>query len=67
MIEVGSGFSSLVTARVNREFLDRAIHFTCIEPYPREFLTNGVDGISDLIVAKVQDVPLETFAASRRR
>jgi predicted O-methyltransferase YrrM len=62
MIEIGSGFSSLVTARVNRELLDRTMHFTCIEPYPRGFLTAGVDGISDLIVAKVQDVPLETFA-----
>jgi predicted O-methyltransferase YrrM len=62
MIEIGSGFSSLLTARVNRELLGRSMHFTCIEPYPREFLTAGVDGISDLIVAKVQDVPLETFA-----
>ena len=62
-IEIGSGFSSLVTARVNRELLDGSMHFTCIEPYPRAFLREGVPGVSDLIVAKVQDVPLETFAS----
>jgi predicted O-methyltransferase YrrM len=62
-IEIGSGFSSLVTARVNRELLDGSMHFTCIEPYPREFLIDGVPGVSDLIVAKVQDVPLDTFAS----
>jgi predicted O-methyltransferase YrrM len=62
MIEVGSGFSSLVTARVNREVYGGSIHFTCIEPYPRQFLLDGVPGITDLIVAKIQDVPLETFA-----
>ena len=44
MIEVGSGFSSLITARVNREELDGALDFTCIEPYPRGFLMAGVAG-----------------------
>jgi predicted O-methyltransferase YrrM len=63
MIEIGSGFSSLVTARVNRELCDDSIRFTCIEPYPRQFLLDGVPGITDLIVAKVQDVPLEAFDA----
>jgi predicted O-methyltransferase YrrM len=63
MIEIGSGFSSLVTARVNRETCGGSIHFTCIEPYPRQFLLDGVPGITDLIVAKIQDVPLDTFDA----
>jgi hypothetical protein len=62
MIEIGSGFSSLMTARVNREFLDGELHFTCIEPYPHQFLLDGVPGVSDLIVSQVQDVPLERFA-----
>ena len=45
MIEVGSGFSSLVTARVNRELPGRRrCDFTCIEPYPRDFLLAGVPG-----------------------
>lgn len=61
MIEVGSGYSSLVTARVNREFLDERMQFTCIEPYPRDFLIDGVPGISDLRVEQVQDTPLEVF------
>jgi predicted O-methyltransferase YrrM len=61
LIEIGSGYSSLVTARVNREFLDRSMRFTCVEPYPREFLQAGVSGISDLRVEEVQDTPLELF------
>jgi predicted O-methyltransferase YrrM len=61
MIEVGSGFSSLVTARVNREFHNEHMHFTCIEPYPREFLIEGVPGITDLRIEEVQDTPLEVF------
>ncbi len=44
MIEVGCGWSSLVTARVNREYLEGALEFTCIEPYPPEFLGDGSGG-----------------------
>ena len=61
MIEIGSGYSSLVTARVNRELLGDAMDFTCIEPYPREFLTAGVPGISGLRVEAVQDTPPAVF------
>ena len=61
MIEIGSGYSSLVTARVNRELLNGSMRFTCIEPYPRAFLQAGVPGISDLRVEEVQDTPLELF------
>ena len=61
MIEVGSGFSSLITARVNREELDGALDFTCIEPYPRGFLTAGVPGITRLREELVQETPLEVF------
>ncbi len=61
MIEIGSGYSSLVTARVNREALDGAMDFVCVEPYPRPFLLDGVDGISELRVEQVQDTPLELF------
>lgn len=66
MIEVGCGWSSLVTARVNREFLDGELHFTCVEPYPPDFLATGVEGISDLIVSRVEDLPLDPFLALRR-
>jgi superfamily II DNA or RNA helicase/predicted O-methyltransferase YrrM len=61
MIEIGSGYSSLVSARVNREFLRGKMRFTCIEPNPRDFLVAGVPGISDLHVQEVQDVPLELY------
>jgi len=61
MIEIGSGFSSLVTARVNREEFADSMRFLCVEPYPRDFLTKGVEGISELRGELIQDVPLELF------
>ncbi|HEU0023028.1 MAG TPA: class I SAM-dependent methyltransferase, partial [Thermoleophilaceae bacterium] len=61
VIEVGCGWSSLVTARVSRECLSGELDFTCIEPYPPDFLTAGVEGISLLIPTPVQEVPLERF------
>jgi hypothetical protein len=61
IIEVGCGWSSLVTARVNREYFDGSIDFTCIEPYPPDFLGEGIEGISQLIVLPVEQVPVDTF------
>jgi predicted O-methyltransferase YrrM len=61
MIEVGSGYSTLLSARVNREHLNGSMHLTCIEPYPREFLVQGVPGVSELRTEKVQETPLEVF------
>lgn len=63
MIEVGSGFSSLLTADVNHRFHGGRLDMTCIEPYPRSFLRGGIPGLTRLIEARVQDVPLETFAS----
>ena len=61
MIEVGSGFSSLVAARANRELLGGSVDITCIEPYPRDFLTAGVPGITRIREEQIQDTPLEAF------
>ena len=61
VIEIGSGYSSLVTARLNREEFGGSLHFTCIEPYPRDFLLQGVDGISQLRIELIQDAPLDIF------
>lgn len=61
MIEVGSGFSSLVTANVNRDLRNGEIDFVCIEPYPRQFLVDGVPGISRVVQQKVEDVELAFF------
>jgi hypothetical protein len=63
LIEVGSGFSSLLSADVNRRFLNGHLELVCIDPYPQDFLTAGVDGISRVIESKVQDVPMEMFDA----
>lgn len=65
MIEVGSGYSSLLTADVNRRFLDGSIDFTCIEPHPAPFLIGGVPGISRLVPKKVQEVPIVEFERLR--
>jgi Methyltransferase domain len=64
VIEVGCGWSSLLTAHVNRELLDGAVEFTCIDPDPPDFLS-GVDGLTRLIEAPVQEMPLERFEALR--
>lgn len=61
MIEVGSGYSSLITADVNRRVLGGALNFICIEPFPRQFLLDGVNGITKLNVSKVEDLPLDYF------
>ena len=61
MIEIGSGYSSLITARLNREEFGNSLNFVCIEPYPRDFLTRGVEGISNLRVELIQDTPLDLF------
>jgi hypothetical protein len=66
LVEVGSGFSSLVTARVNREHFAGAIDFVCVEPYPRSFLVDGVPGITGLRVEKVQDTPFDVFTELAR-
>jgi hypothetical protein len=65
VIEVGCGWSSLVTARVNRKLLGNSVDFTCIDPYPPDFLRQSVDGISRLITQQVQDVPLDVFCEMR--
>jgi hypothetical protein len=56
VMEIGSGYSSLITAEVNRQFRSGAMEFTCIEPYPRQFLIDGVPGVTSLIRKKVQQM-----------
>lgn len=63
IIEVGSGYSTLVTARacqLNAQDGHRT-RVTAIEPYPSEVLRNGLPGLDQLLVSKCQDVPLELF------
>jgi len=62
LIEIGSGYSTLLAADVNRRFLGGTCQISCIEPYPRPFLRDPRFGIS-LIEKKVQDVSLDTYDA----
>jgi hypothetical protein len=60
LVEVGSGYSTLLSSDVNRRFLDGDCTIDAIEPYPRPFLHDPEFGVN-LIQKKVQDVPLEEF------
>lgn len=62
VIEVGSGFSSLLIADVNRRWRGGGIDVMCIEPYPRPFLRRGVPGIARLVEDQVQNIELGEFA-----
>jgi predicted O-methyltransferase YrrM len=63
MLEVGSGYSTLLSADVNRRFLGGSLELTCIEPYPRAFLTQQLPGLHALRIEPVQHTPPEVFDA----
>ena len=60
IIEVGSGFSSLILGEAAVKNHKTAI--VCIEPYPMAFLRQGFPWLHELIEANVQDVNLEFFS-----
>lgn len=60
IIEVGSGFSSLVAAEAIAKNNNSAL--ICIEPFPLDFLRKGFPGLRSLLVKKVEDVELEFFS-----
>jgi hypothetical protein len=61
LLEVGSGFSTLLAADVKRRFLANSMELVCIEPYPRPFLRHGLAGVDRLIEQKVQEVAMDEF------
>jgi predicted O-methyltransferase YrrM len=66
IIEIGSGQSTLLSAQALRENAKRGEvsgKLISIEPYPDNYLQQGVPGLTELIQSKVQQVPLERFAA----
>ena len=65
IIEVGSGFSSLVLGDAVAKNTDSSL--ICIEPFPREFLREGFPGLQSLIEQKVQDIDLDFFAQLESR
>ena len=60
IIEVGSGFSSLVLGQAAER--NKRAGLICIEPFPRAFLREGFPGLRSLIEKKVQDIELEFFS-----
>ena len=60
IIEVGSGFSSLVAAEAVAKNKNSAL--ICIEPFPLDFLRQGFRGLHSLIEKKVEAIGLEFFS-----
>jgi len=59
ILEVGSGFSSLLSAQAALQ--NGNTELICIEPYPDDVLTRGFPGLTAVIPKKVQDVELSSF------
>ena len=62
IIEVGSGFSSLVLGKAAAKNKNSAL--ICIDPFPNELIrkSNSVPALRSLIETKVQDVDMEFFS-----
>ena len=60
IIEVGSGFSSLISGEAATKNNSSAL--ICIEPFPPDFLRQGFPGLHSLIEKKVEDIALEFFS-----
>jgi hypothetical protein len=60
IIEVGSGFSSLVLGQAAAKNKNSAL--ICIDPFPRDFLRDGLAGLESLIETKVQDLDMGFFS-----
>lgn len=65
VLEIGSGYSTFVSAeailRNKQENNSYECELVAIDPYPNEILKTGFPGLSELIIRKVQDVPLLKF------
>lgn len=67
IIEIGSGFSTFVTAqtiRKNQEIdPDYECEFISIEPFPNDILKGGIPGLSRLIEKDLQEIPISEFTS----
>jgi len=63
IIEVGSGFSSALMLDVNLQFFNDNIKLSFIEPFPERLysLIEKESQNKNIVVSKVQDVPMELF------
>lgn len=59
IIEVGSGYSTLILAQAARANGFTELH--SIEPYPEDFLTRGIPGLTSLLPKKVEEVETSFF------
>jgi hypothetical protein len=60
IIEVGSGFSSLLFNEAATKNKNSVL--VCIEPFPQEFLKQGIPRLQRLIEKKVEEIDLEFFS-----
>jgi hypothetical protein len=60
IIEVGSGFSSLILGQAAAKNKNSAL--ICIDPFPSDFLRQGFPGLRSSIKEKIQDIDLEFFS-----
>jgi hypothetical protein len=60
IIEVGSGFSSLLLGEAAAK--NSGSTLVCIEPFPQEFLRQGFPVLRSLIEKRVEDVDLDFFS-----
>ncbi len=65
MLEVGSGFSTMLSAQAIVRNNDEGYpcDFCAIEPYPNRVIEKGFPGLSELLRKPVQAVPMAEFSA----
>lgn len=65
VLEIGSGFSTLLMADINHRHFHDAIRLESIDPYPRTFLDEPLDGFNGVSRQRVQTVSLKRFEELR--
>ena len=63
IVEVGSGYSTLLMADWKRAGGAGSTRLECVEPYPRRFLKSPDLGIDALHQIKIQEMPLDYFSS----
>jgi predicted O-methyltransferase YrrM len=66
IVEVGGGFSSLLAANINRRYFESGTAVISIDPHPSPAVLAGVPGLSKVLPFRVQQVPMQLFAALRK-
>jgi Methyltransferase domain len=64
VVEVGSGYSSMVTAAAARR--NKTTQLVCIEPFPPPILREGFPGLTTLIAEEAQNIEVSFFEQLER-